>query len=81
MSPIRLSVVGIVSWNIRIPPRRVNTTSPAWVDSIIAILWELSLTISVALKNNIVAIIPEKTATMNDCINWLFSWKSRIWNS
>ncbi|CAG9710178.1 hypothetical protein CNEO_44642 [Clostridium neonatale] len=66
INPIKATMFGTVSWNISIPKRRVNITSPDWVDSIIAKLVELFFTKSVALKNRIVAITPEKIATIKD---------------
>ncbi len=51
----------------QMPPNKVNMTSPDCVDSITASCLWFDLTISVALKNNSVAINPEKTATHKDC--------------
>ena len=64
--PIKPISVGILSWNINTPPSSVKITSPDCVDSMTANLCVSLLTISVALKNSIVAIIPEKTATIKD---------------
>ena len=66
VKPIKLIEEGILSLKKIIPPNTVKTTSPDWSDSIIANSFEFLLTISVALKNNIVAITPEKIATIND---------------
>ena len=57
---------GTLSFSSRIPPSRVNTTSPHWVASITARWRGFSFTRSVALKNRIVAITPENRATHSD---------------
>lgn len=69
--PIKPKKEGRLSLNIITPIKRVNKISPACVDSTIDSFRGLTFTNSVALKNRVVAIIPEKTATINDWAIWL----------
>lgn len=64
--PASPTASGTPSCSRKMPPSRVNTTSPHWVASITARCLGLCFTISVALKNRTVAMTPEKRATQTD---------------